>query len=348
LFAATVGISGVAGAANEPKGKGGEAPSAPQSIGESASQAGAAATSRSSGGVDDDVGGMIDHAPGKRGKWFDIGGTWETHGLLRNNTGNGTRKLFNFAYFYASLNLTRNDRIRVRGGFYEYLLSDAGESGVRATDLSLSYSHLFRLPGQFNLRATVAATAPVSFYSQKAGLYTAPTGSLSLTKYFNGGLTLDLNAFGGGYIQACSAAGASGYDCNTPGGGTNPAGIFGGSIEADYAFWFHRALVVGADAYLAWLWYRQVGAEKVSSTATGGADIAVALQHQPVQQLYGFEIFLRYSPPVFYGIHTDITVALAEGDPTLGYVSRNIDGIAHFFDNYYQNFEVYGALALRY
>jgi hypothetical protein len=84
------------------------------------------------------------------------------------------------------------------------------------------------------------------------------------------------------------------------------------------------------------------------SGVSPGAVMDVTYNHQPVQQLYGFEVFLRYSPPVFYGIHTDITVALAEGDPTLGYVSRNIDGIAHFFGNYYQNFELYGALSLRY
>lgn len=356
-LATLLASAGSAWATDGPKGKAGDGPAAGPSLsGESSSSAGTTASSRTTGGTDDDVGGMLDHTPGKRGKWFDIGGTWETHGLLwQNNTGAGNRKLFNFAYFYASLNFTKNDRLRIRGGFYQYLLADQAETGVRATDISLSYSHLFRLPADFNLRATVAATAPVSFYSQKASLITAPTGSISLTKYVGGGLSADLNVFGGGYIQKYTTAGGYSTTANS-GGAPNPRAIFGGSIEADYAMPFLKSLVLGADGYVAWLWFWDVGSDPtVNGNAYGygsgvspGSVMDVNYMHQPVQQLYGFEVFLRYSPPVFYGIHSDITVAIAEGDPTLGYVSRNIDGVAHFFDNYYSTFEMYGALSLRY
>jgi hypothetical protein len=359
---ALVGAVMLGGRADAIEGKGGEGAAAPGGF-DTGSSLGQEATSRAGAGYtgravsEAELGGLIDRLRGKPGKWFDVGATWETHGLLwENNTSASQRKLFNFFYAYASLNLTRNDRIRIREGFYFYTLADQTESGVRATDLSISYGHLFRLPKQFMLRGTVALTAPVSFYSQKEGLYTAPTVAVSLSRVLPKGFYADFGLFGGGYLQKYKSAG--GYDATAGvGGSANPAGIFGGSLEVEYSAWFHKPLVLGVDGYTAWLWYHTVGQDTAVTNGndygygpntTPGVVATSGYQHQPVQQLYGFEVFLRYSPPAFYGIHTDLTLALAEGDPTLGYVSRNIDGVSHFFDDYFRTFELYGSVAARY
>lgn len=358
-IAVFLALAGRAGASDVPKDKGVEPPAGAQSSTDtSTSQIGEASISRAGGvGTLDEPRGLFDAAAGRPRKPFDVGASWETHGLWwQNNTNAGNRKLFNFAYAYGAVNLTRNDRIRLRAGFYEYLLADQSESGLRATDISLSYSHLFRLPKAFDLRATVALTAPVSFYSQKEGLFTAPTAALSLSRVFGHGFAADLSLFGGAYLTKCSSAGASGYDCSTPGGAPNLGALFGGSLEADYHLWFHKPLSIGVDGYVAWLWNYDQGTPMAVTNNDYGYGPGVSpgvvgdpvYPHQPVQQLYGFELFLRYTPPVVYGIHTDVLVALAEGDPTLGYISRNIDGISHFFGDYYRTFELYGTLSFRY
>src|SRR5258708_38569047 len=97
-------------ASDVPKDKGVSAPAAPPSASPATgtTEVGTNAASRSSGGAVEEVG-LLDYAPGMKRKWFDIGASWETHGLLwQNNTNAGQRKFFNFAYAYASLNLTKN------------------------------------------------------------------------------------------------------------------------------------------------------------------------------------------------------------------------------------------------
>lgn len=347
-----------------PKGKegkgGGGGRSAPEGSSATSGQVDSTVTSRLTGSLEEEAG-LFDARPGMRRKWFDVGIGFETHGTLwcpgyDNCASNaGARKLFNYFNGYASLLLTRNDRIRLRAGFYEFLLADQGESGVRATDLSLSYSHLFRLPSYFSIRGTAALTAPVSFYSQKASLITSPSASVSaLYSHPRAGVSVDLSGFGSAYVHKCSSAG--GYNCNAPGGAPNPIGLVGGSLELSYAFWFHKPLAVGTDGYVGWLWFHDVQSSKptIDCTGTGqpcdtnGTTQDATFPKQPVQQVYGFEAFVRYSLPAFKGIHADLQVAVAEGDPTLGYVSRNIDGVAHFIGNYYQNFEAYGAVSARY
>jgi hypothetical protein len=69
---------------------------------------------------------------------------------------------------------------------------------------------------------------------------------------------------------------------------------------------------------------------------------------QPVQQAYGGEVFLRYSPPPFARIHTDISAAYAQGDPTLGYTSILHDGVSHIYPFWRQTSEFYFTIAARY
>ena len=69
---------------------------------------------------------------------------------------------------------------------------------------------------------------------------------------------------------------------------------------------------------------------------------------QPWQQSYGGEIFVRYVMPDLSGFKSDLTVALANGDPSLGYPSVLHDGVVHPYLLYYNSAEVYFALEGRY
>lgn len=269
------------------------------------------------------MGGLIDHLPGTRGKWWDVGASWETHGLLwRTNTNCGRCKLFNYASVYAGLNLTRNDRLRARIGMYEWLIADPGETGLRATDLNISYRHVFRLPWELTLRATAAVSLPTGFYSQLTTQVVAPSLGLALARSYRG-LTVELSGFSAYFVVGDGA----------PHGNSNTQALVSGSFDISYSFWFHPALELGVDGYtgFAWHYFAPPGQART-----------------PPLQAYGGEIYLRYAPPVIKGIHTEITVALADGDPTLGYGLRNHDGINHLYLNYYSSLEAYGALAVRY
>ena len=351
IAALALGFTGSAGATDVPKGK---ADSSGPSVGGSGGSVGSAGSGNSSsataGATSAENVGLLEVRSGKQtGKWWEVGGTWETHGLFVQSDlqGAARSKLFNFAYFYARADVTKYDRLSLRGGFYQFLLSDQAESGVRATDLVLAYTRLVPLPGQVELRLIASVSAPISYYSQRAGTITSPTGTIELSRRF-GRLSLDGRVFGGGTIARKTTS--QGYDTSTstvsygggipdqqvaPGAGSNPnaKGVLGGLLEADYKMWFHEALSVGADVYTAYLWYYDVSKE------VGG---------QPIQQVYGGEVFVRYNLPTFYGFKTDLTVAAAVGDPTLGYPSVIYDGIHNIYGPLRQTAEMYGALSVRY
>jgi hypothetical protein len=328
LLAVAALSGGPAWGADAPKGKGVEPPGGggggPGAGGSAEAAGSGATTSLRADAVGLGIsGGLIDHAPGTRGKWWDVAATFETHGLLwKTNTGCGKCKLFDYGTASVGLNLTRNDRLRVRMGVFQWLLADEGESGFRGTDLNLSYRHVFHLPWELSLRATAAVSFPTGFYSQKAGLYVAPSLSAVLSKTWRG-LTVEASTFG---LYNAMKANA------TEGGNANTWALVSVTLEIAYAFWFHPALELGVDGYTGWTAHY----------------FKPQNQEQPVQQSYGGEVYLRYTFPPLGGAHFDLTAALADGDPTLGYLSRNIDGFTHFFINHYSTFEAYGAINLRY
>jgi hypothetical protein len=67
-----------------------------------------------------------------------------------------------------------------------------------------------------------------------------------------------------------------------------------------------------------------------------------------MQQSYGGEIFVRYVMPEVSGFKSDFTLALAQGDPSLGYPSVLHDGVVHPYLLYRDTAEVYFALEGRY
>jgi hypothetical protein len=329
LFAAALLSTGAASAV-EPKGKNTPAPgAAPSSPG-------------SSGGAGGDL------RPGDQGKArvggetskpWEVGALWETHRLIIQNDlgGDAPNKLFNFLYLYATWDVSENNRFAVRFGAYERFIADAGEAGIRSDDLVFAYTRRIPLPGDFQARAVVSATLPTSFYAQKASLYTAPRLSVGVGRRF-GRFSFDARALGTGYVTKYR---------EMEGGNPNAKYSFGASFEADYQVPSLDFLRFGASINSGWSWYYDVanGADPSKQIAT---TVDPTFPTQPMQQAYGGEIFARADLPPLAGSNSSVTVAFAQGDPTLGSTSVLHDGVGHLYAFWRHTSEVYVALGSRF
>jgi hypothetical protein len=275
-------------------------------------------------------------------KPWEVGAGYETHVLLQQNSliDGSENKWMNYLYLYAHADITARNRISIRWDAYNHYICDQGESPscFRADDIYFTYTRLVNLPQKFDLRISGTLNAPVGWDSTRMGLITAPRLSVELSKKFSFGLSVDARLFGTFYIQR--------YTTRINGADPNPKAAFGGLLEAEYEFWFHKALVIGADLFDEYVWYynpaMQTGATAPCNDITSTC--------QPAQQVWGAEVFVRYSFPAFYGIKSDITVALAQGDPLMGYVSVLHDGVQHPSENSVLLYtrEFYASLGVRY
>jgi hypothetical protein len=345
------GAGGVGGK-GDTGGKGGSGP-------KDATQAGAgdaspstlnddAARGRSSAPVNPDT---ADAARRDEKPW-ELGGTWETHRLIRQEDlgGAGASKVFNVLFLSAKYDITDRDRISAGWGLSQRFLADSGETGFRGTDITLAYTRLVPLPEKVNLRAGVSSTIPLSYYSQVSSSITSPGASLSLSRRF-GDLALDARLSGGVFFYKYREAGTD----NTPGGAggvANPKYRAGGSLSAEYSAPFHRPLSFGAALTDSYIWFYDVGSAPSGAGGAGGA-FGGAVQDaqfasQSMLQSYGGEIFLRYVMPTLAGFKSDLTVALASGDPSLGYNAVLHEGVVHPYLFYRQTAETYAALSVRY
>jgi hypothetical protein len=276
--------------------------------------------------------------PNKR---WEVGAAYELHGLIRQNdlNGAGSNKLLNFFYLFGHVDVTPRNRLSIRGGVYQRLIADGGETGFRMSDIVATYSRLVPLPWKLALRVKGSLTAPTSFESHKATLITAPTVGLQLDRRF-GRFSVDAQLFGTVYI----------YEATTPTGGANPnpKGSLGGLVEAEYDIPYLRGLTLGLDLFDEYVWYYDVANGGTANSQFTGTVADSTFASQPAQQVYGGEVFLRYSFPALVGIHTDLMVAYAQGDPTLGYTSVLHDGVAHVYPFWRQTSEVYGVVSARY
>lgn len=269
---------------------------------------------------------------------------WETHAMLipwsSDHEGLGSAKLLNLGYLTGQVRITPNNRVSMRMGMYVFNLADGGESGVRATDLSVTYTRLQPLQRGFLLRFTASATAPTSFASwHDTGLITALTGSVIAT-YQHKWLTIDARGFGTGYIQRYASA---------LGGNPNAKASAGGVLSAEIELPFWKRLSLGAEVYdeYSWLYDIDNGAPNPGGSGTGGATTKDQTfgYAQPTQQVYGGEVFAELHVPDFKYAQFDLHVAYAQGDPTLGYTSILHDGVAHIYPAYWRlSSEVYAAL----
>lgn len=348
LVVGTASAAGGSGGKGDTGGKGGNGPVS----GQQAGQGDASPTTvsddpsraRSSGTVNPDKA----EAERRDEKPWELGGTWETHRMIRQEDlgGAGVNKVFNVLFFSAKYDITDKDRISAGWGLSQNFLGDQGETGFRGTDITLAYTRLIPLPEKFNLRAGVSSTIPVSYYSQLSSSITSPAANVGLSRRF-GDLAVAANIVGGVFFYKYREVGND----NTPGGAGGPANPkyrLGGSISAEYSMPFHRPLSLGAALTDSYRWYYDVGAAPSNSGSFGGAVQDTQFSGQTMQQSYGGEVFVRYVMPTLAGFKSDLTVALASGDPSLGYNSVLHEGVVHPYIFYRQTAEVYGALSVRY
>jgi hypothetical protein len=323
-------VTGAAGAAGTDKGntKGGSGPGSASGPTGGASEG--ASDSRDSG---------VDRLGGTTKVW-EIGAAWEYHHLIRQEdlNGAGVNKNLNYFSLYARWDITPMDRVQIYGGIYQRFIADEGETGVRADDLSFSYTRRVPLPGEVQLKLSGRLTAPISFNSQKASLITSPRGAVQVSRKF-GTFNLDARLSGTGYIVKYAS-----YD---GGANPNPRGLLGATLSGDYAMPFLESLSIGATLYTGYLWFYDVYGSAGPNMTLPGAGANTRLG-QPNQQEYGGEVYIRYSLPSLGGFKSDITLALSQGDPTLGYASVIHDGEQHVYPFYRQTAQFYGVLGARY
>ena len=276
-----------------------------------------------------------------RTKPWEVEGIWETHRLVRSNDlgGYAVNKTVNVAFVYARYDFTKYDRIWLRGGAYDRFIADETESGFRLDDVVGAYSRLIPLPEKLNLRLTAQASAPTSFIRQKEGLITEGRLTAGLDRKF-GRFFLNLRTFGGAHLMRYSTA---------QGGNANPLASWATTLGAEYQIPYIEALYLGAMVGNEYVWYYNTADAGTVTSQQYGAVQDPNFPHQPVQQSYGAEIYLRYVAPELVGIRSDLSIAYAQGDPSLGYTSALHDGVRHFYPVFWrQTSEVYVALTATY
>ena len=287
-----------------------------------------------------------------------MGATFETHRLIRqdyNLEGLGALKVFNVLFAVASYSFTERDSVALSGGGYQYFLADSGETGFRASDLSLAYTHVFILPEKFRLRTSVGATIPISFDSQLASNITSPSASVAISRKF-GDLALEARIVGRYFWDRYTSQNSIGASADASdreqrrrsaergvhGRRRHQRRVRPSVLPAHLPG--HRAATV--------LFYNgmpyMVSGSAPADTTFYGATSNPTTDGQPWQQNYGGEVFVRYVMPDLSGFKSDLTIALANGDPSLGYPSVLHDGIVHPYLLYYNSAEVYAALSARY
>src|SRR6185437_9860578 len=195
---------------------------------------------------------------------------------------------------------------------YQTFLTDAGESPVALDDIQFTYTRRIPLPGDVTLRPSFGLTAPTSYGSQLAGVYTAPRIGLSADKKFGKYFSLDARLRGTFFIVKATSGGGTFTDAGLSGfvdgnasmvGSADPnaRGSFAMSLGADLSMPFHTPLSIGAALYTSYTWYYNVANSGMlpGSMDCGHSDFGtpqgqcmsvqtVAQPGQPTQQFYGY------------------------------------------------------------
>jgi hypothetical protein len=271
-------------------------------------------------------------------KPWELGATFETHrSLVQDDLVNGAPKVYNLFGVYGLYRLTQNDAISLREYFTEGFVADPGETGVRADDISLAYTHSVPLPRNFLFSATGSLSAPTSLTSQKQGLITAPRLNLAINKRFGRYISAGANLGGGVWIDRYAEA---------EGGAANPLAQVAGTLFAEVIMPFHEPLSIGASASTGYFWLYNVQSGDPAVVQPGVVADA-NYPNQPVTQTYGAEIHVRYALPTLAGVKSDILIAADDGGPGLNdSVLHDGVGYLYLFDR--EQAEVYASFTVRY
>ena len=266
-------------------------------------------------------------------KPWEIGVSFETHRLIRQEDVGGQQKLGNLFGINALYSFTPRDSVGIREYITEGFVADNGETGVRAEDISAFYSHVQPLKSDFVFTSTFSISAPTSLGAQKEGKILSPSLGFGLDKrigYFSAGLHLYGTYVFTKYREA-------------EGGAPNPQAQVGVTANAEMAMPFLEQLAIGVSVQTGYLWMQNpYGQTWLPATQDQ------TYLNQPVGQSYGGEIFARYILPTIGGIRSDFAIALSQGDSNVGFTSYLHDGVGYLDLFYRQNSDVYAALTARY
>ncbi len=269
-------------------------------------------------------------------KPWEVGAVFETHrAFLQDNLASGNL-VYNVYGAYIRYRITDNDSIGIRESFQENFVADQGETGFRTDDVAITYTRSVPLPRHFLFSVTGSLSAPTSLSSQKMGLITAPRLVLALDKRFGRYIDVSARVAGGAFIDRYAEA---------EGGAANPLASLSAGLSAEVVMPFHEPLSFGISASTTYTWLYSV--QSGDGTPYGVVQDGTYV-NQPVQQLYSGEIYGRYTLPTLAGVKSDITIAVADGDPGIGSTSYLHDGVGYTYLYNAQNAGVYGALSVRY
>jgi hypothetical protein len=228
-----------------------------------------------------------------------------------------------------------DDEIALSGLVRQEVVADSTESGLRAGDVCLSYSHRFRLPERFELTPALLVTFPVSYDAQFASNISAPGVLVTLARAA-GDFSVSLSAFARYYWDKyISSASLSGLGD----GNTNVKAMAGGWAAADYTMPFWRGLSVGVAILDVHSWFYDPG-QPPSGTFAGGA----VVQSPPVLENMGADAHVRVAST---GGALRYSVTLGVGNTT-AWETRLGGGIPLSYLGYSDVPDVYLALAMSY
>jgi hypothetical protein len=247
-------------------------------------------------------------------KSWSVGAGFESNRSIKQEDVGGRIKSFNTASLNGGYQFGRNDRVAVFGGVIQRFIADPTETGVRADDIVLSYSHTFRLPAEINIGASVSDALPISYYSQLMSLIALPHASLSVSRGFLDH-TLDLSIRGGASYYVVKYKEADGFAAPNPRASTD----IGFNIH--YAFPLHRQLQFDAGASTGWSWSYNpdhsndpvLAAQFANAKIYPTADQYFA-GNPPGQQRYGGSVAVSYDLPMVVGVGSTVQVQVSQGD----------------------------------
>jgi hypothetical protein len=132
------------------------------------------------------------------------------------------------------------------------------------------------------------------------------------------------------------------------GGDANPKSSLAALVQATFTVPHLRALEIGALGTASVIWYHEVHDDGSNALIRELGSTSDALTpSQPFTNDFGGEVFVRYTLPTDV-VGSDILIAYADGDPTIGYQGLRHDGVGRFNLFYRHVAELYAAVTVRY
>jgi hypothetical protein len=263
-------------------------------------------------------------------KNWSVGASFETNRTILQEDVGGGQKAFNTLSIYASYSITPKDVVRVSGGFIQRFIADETETGIRADDISLGYSHTFKLPWQLILQPRVGNNFPVSLNSQHMTMIATPRAGLGLSRNFLDN-TLNVSFSGGAAYYIVKYKEAASPDDNQGLEGPNPQVTTNVGGNINYTLPFFQALSLGGGGSLSW-------SRSYDPDHANDPTLAEQFKNAPVtpsgdpyfdhpgwQRGYSWDAYVSYNLPSIKDIQSYLQVSISQSDGFLR------DGATHLY-----------------